>query len=49
MGGEPTLHPEFERFVQYINTKYEEPKKENYFIQPTANFMRDRKLGRKEI
>lgn len=49
MGGEPTLHPEFERFVQYINTKYEEPKKENYFIQPTANFMRDRKLEERNL
>jgi len=49
MGGEPTLHPEFERFVQYINSKYEEPKKENYFIQPTAHFMRDRKLEERNL
>lgn len=44
MGGEPTLHPEFERFAEYLNSKYETPKEDNYFIAPTANFMRDRKL-----
>lgn len=49
MGGEPTLHPEFERFAQYLNSKYPEPKKNNYFLKPTAHFMRDRKLEERHL
>ena len=45
MGGEPTLHPQFERFAEYLNEKYKDtPKQDNYFITPTRNFIRDRKL-----
>lgn len=49
MGGEPTLHPEFERFAEYLNSKYEQPKENNYFISPTAHFMRDRKLEERNL
>ncbi len=49
MGGEPTLHPEFERFAEYLNSKYENPKKDNYFIRPTKHFMRDRKLEERNL
>ena len=45
MGGEPTLHPEFERFAEYLGDKYKDtPKKDNYFLKPTRFFIRDRKL-----
>lgn len=49
IGGEPTLHPEFERFADYVGSKYGGVKDENYFIQPTANFMRDRKLEERNL
>lgn len=49
MGGEPTLHPEFERFANYLNSKYEDEKEYNYFIQPTSHFMRDRKLEERNL
>ena len=42
MGGEPTLHPEFERFTQYLSSKY--PKKESScLIEPTDDFIRNLK------
>lgn len=49
MGGEPTLHPEFERFAEYLASKYPTQKEYNYFLQPTANFMRDRKLEERHL
>jgi hypothetical protein len=41
MGGEPTLHPEFERFVQYMQQKYKDTylPREDKFVYPQKNFM----------
>ena len=39
MGGEPTLHPEFERFLTYANEHKHYPKAENLLLSPTKNFM----------
>lgn len=39
MGGEPTLHPEFTRFVQYIHDHPYYPKEPNLLVKPTRNFM----------
>lgn len=48
MGGEPTLHPEFERFVMYVNEKFGVPKKDNALIKPTNTFMRTLLLETRE-
>lgn len=40
MGGEPTLHPKFEEFVNYINENKYYPKTENMLIKPTDEFMK---------
>lgn len=41
MGGEPTLHPEFERFVEYLDSRLpkEYRKRKNNFIFPQSSFM----------
>jgi len=39
MGGEPTLHPEFERFLNYANEHKYYSKAENLLLTPTKNFM----------
>lgn len=41
MGGEPTLHPEFEKFSTYLDSKIkdEDRKKVNNFIYPQTDFM----------
>ena len=41
MGGEPTLHPEFERFVLYIREKYGERKETNRMIYPQREFIKE--------
>lgn len=48
MGGEPTLHPEFERFTKYLASKY--PKKEESFlIEPTDDFIRNLKFEEQSV
>ena len=48
MGGEPTLHPEFERFTQYLSSKY--PKKESScLIEPTDDFIRNLKYEEQTV
>lgn len=38
MGGEPTLHPEFERFIRYLGSKF--PKRKNPFVYPQKDFIK---------
>lgn len=38
MGGEPTLHPDFERFIRYLGSKF--PSRKNPFIQPQKDFIK---------
>lgn len=38
MGGEPTLHPDFERMARYLASKYP-PKEDNQMFRPQVNFM----------
>ena len=38
MGGEPTLHPEFERFIRYLGSKF--PKRKNPYIYPQKDFIK---------
>lgn len=41
MGGEPTLHPEFERFLQYIRQKFGDCEKQNRMVYPQRDFIRE--------
>jgi len=41
MGGEPTMHPEFERFIRYIQEKFGERKEENRMIYPQKEFIKE--------
>ena len=38
MGGEPTLHPEFERFIKYLGSKF--PARENPYVAPQKDFIK---------
>ena len=38
MGGEPTIHPEFERFIRYLGSKF--PKRENPLVYPQKDFIK---------
>jgi hypothetical protein len=44
MGGEPTLHPEFERFVEYVDSRLPTDQKARLgeFVYPQRNFMQAR-------
>ncbi len=39
IGGEPTLHPEFERFAQYLQEKFGEPAGYEHLLYPQKDFI----------
>jgi hypothetical protein len=39
MGGEPTLHPDFERFITYLGSKFTHNNDTNTLIRPQKNFI----------
>ena len=41
MGGEPTLHPEFERFAHHIQDKFGLRRGENRLVYPQRNFIKE--------
>jgi len=51
MGGEPTLHPEFERFLEYLNKKIpvQYKKKLGEFVYPQKDFMESRRLAEERL
>ncbi len=48
IGGEPTIHPEFERFVGYLKSKYGTRKTRNRMVYPIKDFISEIKWRENE-